>query len=358
MSIEVPDFFHTEICDMFDIEYPIIQAGMGGTRKSMADLTAAVADAGGLGQVIHPTSTKELEERIEEFSLQFTGEDFKELIPGIVDRQQEIIDKVLKKTDGPFIINCRVNKLQLDAPYIIEALIERAEEDEEFSRQCKGILTSAGAPTYADQIHEAGMLNLHTCALPYHAKKAANNNVDVVNVTGYEAGGHLSDYPVNTFPLVTAVTQMGFDVPITAGGGIFHGSQITSLMMMGVQAAYIGTRLLVSEECDYHENSKRVLASSDAGIEDTVVAPSALADARMYDTEEARKLIEMREEGRSFREIVAEEGRGIYNMDDGGVENAVIPAGQAIEGIREVKPVKEIIENLMSEAKEAYESYT
>lgn len=349
MSIELPDFFHTTVCDMFDIEYPIIQAGMGGTRNSMADLTAAVADAGGLGQIIHPGSGEDLEE-----GLPSSEEEF---ISRIVDRQQEVIDEVLKKTDGPFIINCRVNKLQIDAPHLIEALIERAKEDEEFSRQCKGILTSAGAPSYADKIHEAGLLNLHTCALPYHAKKAADMNVDVVNVTGYEAGGHISKYPVNTFPLVAAVAKMGLDVPITAGGGIFHGSQITALMMLGVQAAYIGTRLLVSDECDYHENSKKALASPDAGIEDTIVGPSVLADARFYRTKAAEKLKQMAEEGRPFEEIVSEEVKGLRNMDEGGVENAAIFAGQAIEGIREVKPVKQIIEDLVLEAREAFEAH-
>lgn len=351
MSIEVPDFFHTEICDMFDIKYPIIQAGMGGTAKSMADLTAAVADAGGLGQVIHPGSYKDL------VGVDITDpEAFEKIIPKIVNRQQEVIDKVLKKTDGPFIVNLRVNERQLDYPSLLDALIKRKKEDEDFARQCKGILTSAGAPNHADKIHEAGLLNLHTCALPYHAQKAANSNIDVINVTGYEAGGHLSNYPVNTFPLVTAVTQMGFDVPVTAGGGIFTGSQITSLMMMGVKGVYIGTRFLVSEECDYHKNSKEALASSDAGIEDTLVAPSVLADARFYTTKGSEKLKKMGEEGESFMDIAGFEGEGLRRMDEGEVENAVIFAGQAIEGINDVKPVKEIIEDLMSEAKETYET--
>lgn len=351
IKMKLEDFFYTNICEMFDIEYPIIQAAMGGTKKSMANLTAAVADAGGLGHVIHPSPG------LGENNILSGEGELEDYISRTVDRQQEIIDDVLKKTDGPFIVNCRVNELQIDAPRLIEALIKRAKEDDEFSRQCKGILTSAGAPSYAEDIHEAGLINLHTCALPYHAKKAADMNVDVINVTGYEAGGHISNYPVNTFPLVTSVTRMSLEVPITAGGGIFHGSQITALMMLGVQAAYIGTRFLVSDESDYHINSRKVLSSPNAGIEDTIVAPSVLADARFYRTPKVEKLKKMEMEGRDFEEIVEEETEALINMDNGEIENAAIFAGQAIEGITEIKPVEKIIEDLMSEAKEAYKSH-
>ncbi|RZN61712.1 MAG: nitronate monooxygenase [Methanonatronarchaeia archaeon] len=345
-----PSFFQTEICRMFDIDYPIIQAALGGAKWSMAELTAEIADAGGLGHIQHPVATSG-QEATEVMELISTGSWDSYLIDGLVERQQSIVDSVLENTEGSFIVNLRVHDRQVDAPHLLEALIQRAQDDSDFSRQCKGILTSAGPPRYTDEIHEAGMLHLHTCALPSHTKKAVDSGVDVVNVTGYEAGGHVSHIPIHTFPLVAGVEKMNLDVPITAGGGLFTGSQITSLMMMGVQAVYIGTRFLITEESDYHENAKKTLADKKTGFEDTVIAPSLLGDARFYRTKGPEKLRKMNEEGASWREIAREEGERFQVLDDkGDVEEAAIMAGQAIGGVNEIEPVKKVIDDMMAEA--------
>ncbi|WGI17980.1 nitronate monooxygenase [Methanonatronarchaeum sp. AMET-Sl] len=355
MKNDLPSFFRTEICRMFDVKYPLIQAAMGGTKWSMAELTAEIADAGALGHVQHPVATSS-RGAIEVMDKITAGEWSDDLINDLVERQHSIIDTVLKKTDGSFIVNIRVHEKQVDAPVLLEALIQRALDDEEFANQCKGILTSAGPPKYTEKIHEAGLLHLHTCALPYHAKKAVESGVDVVNVTGYEAGGHISHYPINTFPLVAGVMQMDLGVPVTAGGGVFHGSQITSLMAMGVQAVYIGTRFLVSRESDYHVNAKNLLANKKTGFEDSIVAPSLLGNARFYKTKGSEKLKKMAEKKASWGEIAREEGKRFQILDEeGNTEEAAIMAGQAIGGINEVIPVKKIIHNMMTEAKKSLE---
>ncbi|OUJ18239.1 2-nitropropane dioxygenase family enzyme [Methanonatronarchaeum thermophilum] len=339
---------------MFDIEYPIIQAALGGTEWDMVELTAEIADAGALGHVQHPvaTSKRGAKEVINKIS---KGSWDDELIEELVERQHSIIDRVLDQTDGSFIVNVRVHERQVDAPDLIQALIHRASEDREFASQCKGILTSAGAPKYTKQIQEAGFLNLHTCALPIHAKKAVESGVDVVNVTGYEAGGHVSHQPVHTFPLVAGTTKMDLDTPITAGGGVFNGAQITGLLTMGVQAAYIGTRFLVSKESDYNQKAKEILADEKTGFEDTVIAPSLLSDARFYRTKGSIKLKKMKEKGATWSEIAKEEGKRFQILDDQGeLQEAAIMAGQAIGGINDIKPVKKIINQLMKEGVNTY----
>jgi len=341
----------TEICDLLGIKYPIIQAAMGPFDTS--DLASAVSNAGGLGVVSHPAPS--------EVSLIFellTPDKVQEFIEDVKRRMLAAIQKVNKNTNKPFGLNIRVAPEQPDAPHLVDMIIEAREKDPQLAKKLKLVITSAGDPTlpYLKKIRDAGMLHFHNVPTVYHAKKAEKAGLDGLVVTGYEAGGHVAYEPIHTIVLVPAVVE-AVKIPVVAGGGICDGAGLVAALAFGAQGIYMGTRFIVTKECEFNQRVKEAIIEAKEKfpkVACTVVTQGFFGPLRHLKNEYSLKLQEVVAKGASPQELLEYEGRGTFlaKGPQGDVVNGAIWCGQAAIRINEVPSAKELIEKIMREAEE------
>jgi enoyl-[acyl-carrier protein] reductase II len=341
----------TEICDLLGIKYPIIQAAMGPFDTS--DLASAVSNAGGLGVVSHPAPS--------EVGLIFellTPDKVQEFIEDVKRRMLAAIQKVNKNTNKPFGLNIRVAPEQPDAPHLVDMIIEEREKDPQLAKKLKLVITSAGDPTlpYLKKIKEAGMMHFHNVPTVYHAKKAEKAGLDGLVVTGYEAGGHVAYEPIHTIVLVPAVVE-AVKIPVVAGGGICDGAGLVAALAFGAQGIYMGTRFIVTKECEFNQRVKEAIIEAKEKfpkVDCTIVTQGFFGPLRHLKNDYSLKLQEMVARGASPKELLEYEGRGTFlaKGPQGDVVNGAIWCGQAAIRINEILSAKELIEKIMKEAEE------
>jgi len=344
----------TEICDLLGIKYPIIQAAMGPFDTS--DLASAVSNAGALGIVSHPAPS--------EIGLIFellTPEKAQEFIEDVKRRMLAAIQKVNKNTNKPFGLNIRVAPEQPDAPHLVDMIIEEREKDPQLAKKLKLIITSAGDPTlpYLKKIREAGMLHFHNVPTVYHAKKAEKAGLDGLVVTGYEAGGHVAYEPIHTIVLVPAVVE-AVRIPVVAGGGICDGAGLVAALAFGAQGIYMGTRFIVTKECEFNQKVKEAIIEAKEKfpkVANSIVTQGFFGPLRHLKNEYSLKLQEMVTKGASPEELLEFEGRGTFlaKGPQGDVVNGAIWCGQVALRINEILSAKDLIEKIMREAEEIIE---
>jgi NAD(P)H-dependent flavin oxidoreductase YrpB (nitropropane dioxygenase family) len=202
----------TPLCDRLGMEVPVIQAPIG--SAATPELAAAVSAAGGLG------------------TLALTWVDAAEAV-----RQ---VRRVTELTDRPFAVN-----LVLDFP--VEDVLEAC-----LAEGVPVISTFWGDPAAVTaRVHEAGALHVHTVGSVGEAMDAVRAGVDAVVAQGWEAGGHVRGQ-VTTMSLVPAVVDAVGPVPVIAAGGIADGRGLAAALMLGAQAAWLGTRFLTADEAASH----------------------------------------------------------------------------------------------------------
>jgi NAD(P)H-dependent flavin oxidoreductase YrpB (nitropropane dioxygenase family) len=213
----------TAICELLDIEVPIVQAPMGGA--SCPELAAAVSNAGGLGMLAlswHPP-----------------------------DAAREAIRRTKALTDRPFGVNLVLAFPQEER--LAACLDERV--------QVVSFFWGDPAPHVA-AVHAAGARVTSTVASAAEARAAANAGVDVIVAQGWEAGGHVRG-EVATLPLVRAVVQAVGPRPVLAAGGIADGQGLAAALALGAAGAWIGTRFLASDEAAIHNRYRERLIAAD-----------------------------------------------------------------------------------------------
>jgi enoyl-[acyl-carrier protein] reductase II len=344
----------TEICDLLGIKYPIIQAAMGPYDTS--DLAAAVSNAGGLGVVSHPAPS--------EIGLIFellTPDKVQEFIDNVKQRMLAAIRKVNKNTNKPFGLNIRVAPEQPDAPYLLDMILEEREKDPQLAKKLKLIITSAGDPTlpYLKKIRDAGVLHFHNVPTVYHAEKAEKAGLDGLVVTGYEAGGHVAYEPIHTIVLVPAVVE-AVKIPVVAGGGICDGAGLVAALAFGAQGIYMGTRFIVTKECEFNPKVKEAIIEAKEKfpkVAATIVTQGYFGPLRHLKNEFSLKLQEMVAKKASPEEILEFEGKGTFlaKGPQGDIVNGAIWCGQAAIRINEIPTAKELIERIIGEAEEIIE---
>src|ERR1700730_13200619 len=212
---------HTPVCELFEIDVPIFQAGMA--RYTTPQLVAAVSNAGGLG-----------------------------IIGGLGRSPDELrseIRQVRELTSRPFGVNHVL--CQLDPTAFQVTLAQRVP-----------VLSLAWGRS-ADltyQAHEAGMKVVHMVSTPEEAGLAASDGADVVVAQGTEGGGHVG--MMSTLPLVPLVVDVVSGVPVIAAGGIADGRGLAAVLMLGAQGALIGTRFLATPEAHGRGHSKDVILNA------------------------------------------------------------------------------------------------
>ncbi|WNB91402.1 nitronate monooxygenase [Bacillus sp. NEB1478] len=304
------------ICEKLNITYPIIQGGMG--NVSNAELAAAISNAGGLGTIGAGTMTPE--------------------------QVENLIIATKGMTERPFAVNVPLS-VSSNVKEILKLVIKHNVEV---------VSLSAGNPApFIPKLKEHGIKVITVIASVYHAKKAETAGTDLLVAEGYEAAGLNSPYETTTMTLLPQVCR-SVSVPVIAAGGIADGSGLAAAFALGAQGVQMGTRFIATKEAPFHESYKTSLVQAD-DTKTLIVGRSVGKIRRLYDTPYAQHLIQREKSGTTpeeFQQLTTEDHH-ILGAVKGDLENGFINSGQIAGAIKDVPSVKELLEKMMKEAKEA-----
>lgn len=301
------------VTELFGIKYPVIAGGMvwcSGWR-----LASAVSNAGGLGLLgagsMHPET----------------------LI--------EHIDKMNAATSKPWGVNVPLMYPEIDR--LMDILIRKG---------VKIVFTSAGSPKkYTDMLHQSGITVAHVVSSSKFAKKCEEAGVDAVVAEGFEAGGHNGREETTTMALIPQVRE-AVSLPLIAAGGIGSGRAMLAAMALGAEGVQIGTLFAVSRESSASEAFKQLCV--ELGEDGTMLALKKISPTRLIKNELYAKIAEAESRGAEAEELRqllgrAASKRGIF---EGDLTNGELEIGQIVGAIREVKPVAEIMDDIITDFEE------
>ncbi|NME08016.1 enoyl-[acyl-carrier-protein] reductase FabK [Paraclostridium bifermentans] len=299
-----------DLCELLNIKYPIIQGGMAWVAT--AKLAAGVSNAGGLGIIAAGNAPKEV--------------------------IKEQIKKCRELTDKPFGVN-----VMLLSPFVEEIMDLIVEERVEV------ITTGAGNPAkYIERLKEVNTKIIPVVPTIALAKRMEKHGADAVIVEGTEAGGHIGE--LTTMVLTPQVVD-NVNIPVIAAGGIADGKGLAAALCLGASGVQIGTRFICSDECIAHENYKNLILKS-RDRDAIVTGRSTGHPVRTLKNKLAKDILNMEKEGANPLDI-DQKGVGSLRMAvvNGDVDNGSFMAGQIASYINDVKPCKQIIEDIMEESK-------
>lgn len=303
--------FRTRICDLLNIQYPILQGGMAWVAT--AELASAVSEAGGLGIIGGGN------------------------MPGELLREE--IRKTRSITDKPFGVN-----IMLLSDYVEEQMKVVLDERPDV------ITTGAGNPgPYIPSLKEKGIKVIPVVASVALAMRLERIGVDAVIAEGNESGGHIGD--LSTMTLVPQVVD-AVSIPVIAAGGIADGRGFLAALALGAEGVQMGTRFVCSEECTAHPAYKQAILK--AKDRDTVVTGRPTGHPVRCLRNKLTRQFEELEARCAPPEELEELGRGKLRsaVIDGDVEYGSVMAGEISGLIKDIKPVKVIIEDIIKEAEE------
>jgi enoyl-[acyl-carrier protein] reductase II len=299
-----------KICALFQIEFPIVQAGMiwcSGWR-----LASAVSNSGGLG-IIGSGS----------------------MYPAILD---EHISKCKAATDKPFAVNLPM--LYPDIDKHIETIVKH---------KVPIVFTSAGNPkTYTEYLKSHGIIVVHVVSSLKFALKAQDAGVDAIVAEGFEAGGHNGRDETTTMCLIPKVaSEIG--IPLIAAGGIGSGRSMLAAMNLGADGVQIGSRFVASIESSAHNAFKEVVVNSNEG--DTHLTLKELTPVRLIKNSFYSLIDSAYQRNASKEELqnILGRGRAKKGMFEGDLNEGELEIGQVASLINEIKPAAEIVKEILSE---------
>jgi len=299
----------TVICDLFNIKYPIIQGGMA--HVATAELVSAVSNAGGLGIVGAGAAEPEW--------------------------VREQIHLTRQQTDKPFGVNILL--ISPFAEQVIDVVLEE---------KVPMVTTGAGNPgPYIPRFKEAGIKVMPVVASVALARRLERAGADALVAEGMESGGEIGE--ITTMALVPQVVDR-VQLPVVAAGGIADGRGLAAALTLGAQGVQMGTRFACSQECIAHPAYKQAIV--DASDRSTIISGQSTGySVRSLENKLTREFIDKEKSGVSIEQII-EFGVGRVRMGliEGDLEGGTLLAGQISGMIKEVKPVKVIIEEIVAEA--------
>lgn len=303
--------FKTEICDILGIEYPIFQGGMAWV--SDAKLASSVSQAGGLGIIAAGHATPDwLEDQI-------------------------LLAKEM--TDKPFGVN-----IMLLSPFV-EEIVKLV-----IKHKVKVVTTGAGNPgKYMQSFAQANIKVIPVVGAVALAKRMESIGAVAVVAEGMESGGHIGE--LTTMALVPQVVD-AVKIPVVAAGGIADGRGFLAALALGAKGVQIGTRFIASTDCQASDNYKQAIIKA-KDRDTTITGASTGHPVRILKNKLAREFEKLEKQEASFEEI-EKLGSGKLKLAvvDGDVENGSVMAGQIAGLVKQVKPVKTIIEDIINEAKD------
>ncbi len=300
--------------EILGTEFPIIQGGMA--NIATGEFAAACSNAGALGMIA-------------------TG-------GWDADRLRQEIRKAKELTDKPFGVN-----LMLMSPYAADIAQVILDEG------VRVVTTGAGNPgQYIPAWKDAGIKVIPVVAAAVLAKRLTRYGVDAFIAEGTESGGHVGE--MTTMSLVPQVID-AVDVPVVAAGGIADGRQMAAAMALGGCGVQVGTCLLASRECPIHENYKQaVLKAKDSDT--TVTGRSIGGPVRVLKNKMAREYLALEKRNASLEELEAVTLGGLRRaVLEGDVDRGSVMMGQVAGLLHEIKPVRQIFEELYAGGKAVLE---
>ncbi|MGF2414922.1 NAD(P)H-dependent flavin oxidoreductase [Ferruginibacter sp.] len=301
---------HNRVTQLFNINYPIIQAGM--IWASGWRLASAVSNAGGLGLI-------------------GSGSMYPEVL-------REHIQKCKAVTNKPFGVN--VPLLYPDIDKHIAIIIEE---------KVPIVFTSAGNPkTWTTILKENGIKVVHVVSSSKFALKAQEAGCDAVVAEGFEAGGHNGREETTTMVLIPAVCA-AVDIPVIAAGGIATGRQMLASMVLGAEAVQIGSRFVASDEASSHINFKEAVIQAQEG--DTVLSLKQLTPVRLLKNNFFNQVQKAEQESASADELkqLLGRGRAKQGMFEGNLDEGELEIGQVSTLIKSIQPATAIIKEIWQE---------
>ncbi|MBS1640235.1 MAG: nitronate monooxygenase [Bacteroidetes bacterium] len=298
------------ITQLFNIQYPIIQAGM--IWASGWKLASAVSNAGGLG-IIGAGS----------------------MYPHVLE---EHIQQCKKATNKPFAVNLPL--LYPDIEKHIQIII---------NKKVPIVFTSAGNPkTWTSILKEKGIKVVHVVSSSLFAAKAQNAGCDAVVAEGFEAGGHNGREETTTMVLIPAVCN-AVTIPVIAAGGIATGKQMLAAMVLGADAVQIGSRFVCTPEASSHVDFKEAIVNAKEG--DTMLMMKKTVPVRLLKNKFYEKIAAAEAEGANAETLknILGRGRAKKGMFEGNLEEGELEIGQVSALINEIKPAAEIVKEIWNE---------
>jgi enoyl-[acyl-carrier protein] reductase II len=304
------------ICQLFGIQYPVIQGGM--VWCSGWQLASAVSNAGGLGLIgagsMHPEVLR------------------------------EHIRKCQSTTDKPFGVNVPLMYPEIDA--LMNILVEEG---------VKIVFTSAGNPkTWTGFLKGHGIKVAHVVSSSKFAVKCEQAGVDAIVAEGFEAGGHNGREETTTLCLIPAVRR-ATTLPLIAAGGIGTGNAMLATFALGAEGVQIGTRFALTEESSAHENFKQLCLNLNEG--DTKLLLKKLSPTRLVKGEFTTAVEEAEARGASAEEMkeLLGKGRSKKGIFEGNLQEGELEIGQVASLFREMQTVSEVMKEIMEDFRKGME---
>lgn len=307
-------FFSNRITTLFNIRYPVIQAGM--VWASGWRLASAVSNAGALGLIgsgsMYPDVLKEHIQKCKAATTNTFGVNIPLLYPGIEKHIQIVIEEKVPV-----------------------------------------VFTSAGNPAkWTGILKDKGIIVVHVVSSSKFAQKAESAGCDAVVAEGFEAGGHNGREETTSMVLIPAVCN-AVTIPVIAAGGIATGKQMLAAMVLGAEGVQMGSRFVASEEASSHINFKNAILSASEG--DTKLTMKKLVPVRLMKNiffEQVQKAEDDGATSETLKELLGR-GRAKKGMFEGDLEDGELEIGQASTLISNILPAADIVENIYREFEEA-----
>ncbi|MBP9214542.1 MAG: nitronate monooxygenase [Chitinophagaceae bacterium] len=301
---------NNKITQLFNIQYPIVQAGMiwvSGWR-----LASVVSNAGGLG-IIGAGS----------------------MYPSVLE---EHIVKCKAATNKPFGVNLPL--LYPDIQSHVDTIIQQ---------HVPIVFTSAGNPkTYTQTLQQHGIKVVHVVSSSKFALKAQDAGCDAVVAEGFEAGGHNGREETTTMVLIPAVKN-AIEIPLIAAGGIATGKQMLAAMILGADGVQIGSRFVCTNEASAHPNFKAAILQAKEG--DTQLQMKKTVPVRLLNNAFAEAIRIAENNGATAEELkeILGRARAKKGMFEGDLEQGELEIGQVSSIIHSVQPAANIVQEIWSE---------
>ncbi len=299
--------FFNRITRLFNIKYPIVQAGMVWT--SGWRLASAVSNAGALGMLGAGSMSP--------------------------DVLEEHIKKCRKATKKPFGVNL---------PLLYEGIDKQIEVIAR--NKVEIVVTSAGNPSaFTPLLKDHGIKVMHVVSSSRFAKKAELAGCDAIIAEGFEAGGHNGREETTTMVLIPLVCE-SVQIPVIAAGGIATGRQMFACMVLGADAVQMGSRFVASEEASSHLNFKKAVINAKEG--DTILTLKELTPVRMMKNNFYSQVTQAYERHAALKDLqeLLGKGRARRGMFEGQLDEGELEIGEVSALINDIKPAEKIVKDI------------
>ena len=352
---------HTRLCNMLEIDYPIMLAGMGSMGKATPPaLVAAVSNSGGMGVIggagLEPETIRQKIRETRKLTDKPIGVDL--LLPVNLDTNAEPTRTTLRQQierDYPKhyafmreqLEKHGIAEVQVASETVVSVDQTRAQVEVVLEEDVQVFAAGLGDPSWiVPMAHEKGMTVVGLVGSPRNAERQVAAGCDIVVAQGYEAGGHTGK--IANFPLIPQVVDAVFPVPVVAAGGMADGRGITAALSLGAIGVWLGTAFLVAEEGETHEENKQQIIDGHSQQFDPQRwysgKPSRLFGNDYIKAWEASGLQPL---PMPYQRVITDDFNESVAAADK-LELHMNPAGQIAGMITEHKPAKQIMEELVS----------